>query len=126
VTAIRGRARDESGVAVVVGVGLVAVLVFVAAVSVGTVAIVLAHRRAQVAADLAALAAASARQQGADPCAAATLIAGRDDAEVTDCELDGPTVLVTTAVELLPALGGAEVSARARAGPLLPGHSGQQ
>lgn len=111
------RARDQCGAAVVVAIGLVAVLTFVAAVSVGTVAIVLAHRRAQVAADLGALAGAGALQQGADPCAAASRIVGRHHASVTRCVVDREMVVVSTAVVLLPALGGGEVPARARAGP---------
>lgn len=115
------RTRDERGAAVVVGIGLLAVLLFVAAVSVGTVAIVLEHRRAQVAADLAALAGAAALQRGADPCAAATRIADRHRATVTHCVVDGLTVGVATAVRLPPALGGADVPARARAGPTTPG-----
>jgi secretion/DNA translocation related TadE-like protein len=116
---VRSRSRDERGAAVVVAISLVAVLVFVAVISVGTVGIVLAHRRAQAAADLAALAAAGALQGGGDPCAAAATIAGRHGAAVTRCMVDGLTVVVATAVELPPALGGGEVPARARAGPLL-------
>jgi secretion/DNA translocation related TadE-like protein len=104
----------------VVAIGLVAVLAFVAAVSVGTVAIVLAHRRAQAAADLASLAGASALQRGPDPCAEAARIAGRQGAGVTRCVVDGLAVVVATAVLLPPVLGGAEVPARARAGPVTP------
>jgi secretion/DNA translocation related TadE-like protein len=129
VTRAHARARDERGAAVVVVIGLVAVLAFVAAVSVGTTAIVLAHRRAQVAADLASLAAAAALQRGVEPCAAAAGIARRQGAVVTRCVVDGLTVLVATSVDLLPALGGAAVPARARAGPqgdLVPRDSGQQ
>lgn len=111
------RRRDERGAAVVVAIGLVVVLVFVAAVCVGTVAIVLAHRRAQVAADLASLAGAAALQGGGDPCAAASRIAARDDALVTQCDVNGPSLLVVTSVDLPPALGGGGVRARARAGP---------
>jgi secretion/DNA translocation related TadE-like protein len=111
-------ARDEQGAAVVVGVALVAVLVLVAGVCVGTVAIVLAHRRAQVAADLASLAAAAALQRGGDACGAATSIAGRHDALVTACAVEGTSVLVTTAVTLPPALGGEQLRARSRAGPV--------
>ena len=113
----RARSRDERGAAVVTAIGLLAVLVFVAVVCVGTVAIVLAHRRAQVAADLASLAGAVAVQQGSEPCAEATRIAGRHLAVVTRCVVDGQSVLVATAVELPAVLGGAEVPARARAGP---------
>jgi secretion/DNA translocation related TadE-like protein len=97
--------------------GLVALLLAVATISVGTVAIVVAHRRAQVAADLASLAAATALQLGADPCAEASRIAGRHGAVVRRCLVDGMTVLVATAVALPPVLGADEVPARARAGP---------
>ena len=119
-SAASGRRRDEQGVAVVVALGLVGVLVLVAAVCVGSVAIVLAHRRAQVAADLAALAAASALQRGIDPCGVASRIAGRQGATVTGCVIEGTTVLVSTAIDLPTALGGDAVPARARAGPVTP------
>ena len=119
--AVTRRMRNDRGAAVVVAIGLVAVLVFVAAVSVGTVAIVLAHRRAQVAADLASLAGAAALQRGDDPCTAATSIAARHRAVLTRCVSEGPTVLVETAVRLPTALGGRDAPARARAGPAGPG-----
>ena len=112
------RPRDERGAAVVVGIALLALLVLVAAVCVGSVAIVVSHRRAQVAADLAALAAAGALQRGADPCGAAGQIAGRHAAEVTGCVVEGSAVVVSTAVTLPAGLGGADVPARARAGPV--------
>ena len=114
------RRRDEQGAAVVVALGLIGVLILVTAVCAGSVAIVLTHRRAQVAADLASLAAAGALQRGADPCAAAVRIAGRQGATVTGCEIDGATVLVSTAIDLPAALGGDAVPARARAGPVVP------
>lgn len=120
------RPPDERGAATVVALGLVAVLVFMAAICAGSAAIVVAHRRAQTAADLAALAGAGALQRGADPCFEAARIAGRHDADVTRCVVDGLSVVVATAVELAPALGGADVPARARAGPLLPGDAGEQ
>jgi len=111
------RRRHQDGAAVVLGLGLVAVLVFVTVVSVGTVAIVLGHRQAQAAADLASLAGAVALQRGADPCAAAQTIAGRQHAAVTACVVEGESVLVTTTVRLPSALGSRELPARARAGP---------
>ena len=117
--------RDERGAATVTALGLVALLVFVAAVSMGTTAIVLAHRRAQVAADLASLAAASALQSGDDPCAAAMQIADRHDATVTRCLVDGMSVVVATEVRLPPALGGHVVPARSRAGPQGPTVGGE-
>lgn len=108
---------DERGVAVVVVLALVMVLVTVAFVSVGTVAIVLGHRRAQVAADLAVLAGAAALQQGGDACAAVVRIAARHDARVTGCVVEGLTVAAATAVDLPAILGGREARARSRAGP---------
>lgn len=124
----RARRRDERGVAVVALLGLVAVLVLVAAVSAGTVAIVLAHRRAEVAADLGSLAGATALQGGAEPCAAAGRIVARHGATMTTCVTQGLVVSVTTAVPLPASLGGAGVSARARAGPQSSGRwgAGQQ
>lgn len=113
----RTRCRDDRGAAVVVALALTGLLLFVAAISVGTVAIVLAHRRAQTAADLAALAAAAALERGGDACVAATTIAGRHEAAVTQCAIEGLTVLVATSVALPTALGGGDVPARARAGP---------
>ena len=124
--------RDERGAAVVLALGLVAVLVFVGAVSAGTIGIVIAHRRAQTAADLAALAAAQALQAGGDPCPTAARIAGRHDVALTGCVIDGTSVVVAVAARLPPALGGDQVPARARAGPetislgLPPGDPGQK
>lgn len=113
------RPRDERGAAVVVAIGLCGLIVVVAAIAVGAVAIVLAHRRAQVAADLASLAGASALQHGADPCVAVTRIAGRHAARVTECVVDGLSVVATIAVDLPVALGGGPVVGRSRAGPAL-------
>lgn len=110
--------RDERGAAVVVGLSLVAILVLVALAGVGTAAIVLAHRRVQVAADLAALAAAGALQWGGDPCGAAGEIAGRHATALTRCRVEGSSVLVATTIVLPALLGGREVRARARAGPV--------
>jgi len=118
-------ARDQRGVATVMALCLAVVLLAVAAVSMGTVAIVLAHRRAQVAADLASLAGASAWQSGADPCAAAAAIADRHDATITRCVVDGTSVVVATEVRLPPVLGSHSVPARARAGPQAPTVDGE-
>ncbi len=115
-----GRRRGAHGATTVVAVSLVALLLVVATVATGTVAIVLAHRRAQVAADLASLAAAGALQSGADPCASAAVIAARHHATLTRCLVDGLDVVVATGVELPSALGGRSVAALARAGPFTP------
>jgi secretion/DNA translocation related TadE-like protein len=111
------RSRDDRGAATAMSLGLVGLLVLVSAICVGTVAIVLAHRRAQIAADLASLAGATALQRDGDPCAAASRTAERNDAVVTSCLVEGATVLVATSVRLPLVLGGDEVPARARAGP---------
>jgi secretion/DNA translocation related TadE-like protein len=111
------RSRDERGAVVVVAIAMIGVLVVLAATCAGAVAIVLAHRRAQVAADLAVLAGASALQQGGDACASVVRIAGRHGARVTRCAVDGFSVTASTAVDLPAVLGGGQVPARARAGP---------
>jgi hypothetical protein len=111
--------------------------VCVAAVALAGVAIIARHRAA-TAADMAALAGASAiaRDRGSDPggghvghpaggavgCAAATAIAIANDAVVTNCQVTAHVVDVTARVRipalgLLGGLGLNSVSARARAGP---------
>lgn len=109
--------RDEDGVGTVLVLALVGVLVFLALVASGTTAIVVGHRRAQLAADLAALAGAAAAQDGRDPCAAAADQAARNGATGQECAVDGPVVRVVVRVVLPAALGHREVRARARAGP---------
>lgn len=116
----RSRRRDERGAASIVALSLVAVLVLVAVASAGVAAVVVAHRRAQSAADLAALAAAQALQRGGDPCAAGSSIAQAQRSALTGCGVDGPDVVVIASVELPLLLGGSAVSGRARAGPGTP------
>ena len=73
------------------------------------------RHRAVAAADLAALAAAQTiTSQTA--CATAREVAAANDAELTECQISGPTVTVTVTVQphLLPQ---EHLSARARAGP---------
>ena len=125
-TAALRRPRDESGAVVVVAVGLIGVLVVVALTCAGCAALVVTHRRAQVAADLGALAGAAALQQGGDPCSAAARIAGRHAASLAACVVEGQSVLVTASVALAVPLTEGSVSARARAGPAtaLPSSAG--
>jgi secretion/DNA translocation related TadE-like protein len=114
--------RDQRGVAAVLAVvltGLLAVVTFVAA---GIVGAIDAHRRAQAAADLSALAGGSALVHDADVCAAAATIAGRNGASLVSCGLDGDSVAVVVAVAAPGGLPGVpELRARARAGPAGPG-----
>jgi secretion/DNA translocation related TadE-like protein len=77
-----------------------------------------AHRRAQSAADLAALAGAVAQQRGDDACSGAADVARGNEAELLACEVLGEDVRVTVRVSS-PELAGHtwEVQGRARAGP---------
>lgn len=73
------------------------------------------RHRAQNAADLTALAAATALRDGADPCALARRIAELNAADLRACTpSDGGDVVVTTETRGF----GFHVSASARAGPL--------
>jgi secretion/DNA translocation related TadE-like protein len=81
-------------------------------------ALVLAHRQAQAAADLAALAVATAASRGADPCAAGAVIAEANGARLTSCALAGRTGMVRVVVSGPRWLGQrADLEAEARAGP---------
>lgn len=110
------RAGRERGAATVVAVALVGVVLLVGLALGEVAAWVAAHRRAQAAADLAALAAAA--QVAADPCAAATRVATANGARLTSCRPDGLEVRVEVAVDAPRRLGPAAVlEAEARAGP---------
>lgn len=110
-------ARDDRGVGSVLGIAMMGVLVSVTlAVGCGD-SVVAAHRSAQAAADLAALAAAGALQDGDDPCASAADIAGENRADLRDCRVDGWNVSVVVVSEARLPVGRVELPARARAGP---------
>lgn len=112
------RGRGEAGVATVLTAALCGVLLLVAMVAGGLVAVVAAHRTAQAGADLAALAGARAVQDGDDPCGTAAEIARRNRTVLEDCSVRGFEVTVRVGVEtrLLPG-GAATMRARSRAGP---------
>lgn len=112
-----GRDGDQRGVAVVLVLGMVAVLMTLALVCGGVVALVVTHRKAQAAADLAALAGATDLQVGRDACAGVGRIAEANGALVESCAVRGSEVTVTVLVRTSPLLGGRELRARARAGP---------
>ncbi|HWU33502.1 MAG TPA: pilus assembly protein TadG-related protein, partial [Marmoricola sp.] len=69
------KARDEAGAATVFVLALVFALVAIAGGAGAVVAAVIAHRTAQNAADLAALAAAQEVVSGADGCTTASAVA---------------------------------------------------
>ena len=110
------RARDERGAASVLAVGVVGVLLALGSTLAVLGAVVVAHRAAQSAADLAALAGAAART---DRCDAATRVAQRNRASVTSCVAEGRDVRVTVTVPGPRWHGlGADLAATARAGPV--------
>lgn len=110
--------RREDGAGTVLAVAMLGVLVTVTVATSGVVGVVAAHRRAQSAADLAALAGASALQDGGDACAHAGAIAERNGAELRSCQVDDWNVSVMV-VNRMPLPGGAlDLEARGRAGPV--------
>ncbi len=108
---------------VVAGVALAGLLVVVALLAAGAVAVVDVHRQIQSAADLAALAGAVAVQDGRDPCAEATALARRNGAIEVTCATDGVTVTLTVARPLRIAGLTLTLRARSRAGPAEAGGS---
>jgi secretion/DNA translocation related TadE-like protein len=83
-----------------------------------TAAMVTAHRTAQAAADLAALAGASAAARGEEPCGAAKHVADGNGATLSGCRREGADLWVTVVVTGPHWLGAAaDLAAQARAGP---------
>ena len=111
------RCRDERGVGVVITLGLVGVLTTLALVCAAAVALVVTHRKAQSAADLAALAGATDLRAGRDGCAGAAQVAEANGAVLRACSVAGQEVEVTVVVAAPGVLGSRELRARARAGP---------
>ncbi|WJY67143.1 Rv3654c family TadE-like protein [Corynebacterium auris] len=105
----RAHANDE-GYATVMSVGIIAAVVSLMLVVVGAGAQVASSHRARNAADLAAVAGATAFYEGADACGAAAMTAELNGARVDSCELREPDVLVEVSV--------GRSRAQARAGPL--------
>lgn len=113
------RRPDQRGFATVAVVALAGVVLLVGAVVVGVAAIMVAHRRAQSAADLAALAGAGAGQHGADACAAAATIAAANGGRLVACARSGDDVTVRVAVRAPPLPGLVpDLDGEARAGPV--------
>jgi secretion/DNA translocation related TadE-like protein len=111
-------ADAERGSATLFAVAVIGLLVLVGA-ALGVVgAMVHAHRVAQSAADLAALAGAQAHQRGADGCAAAAAIATANGATLDSCATAGADLQVRVTVAGPHWLGQShDLSAQARAGP---------
>jgi secretion/DNA translocation related TadE-like protein len=110
--------RHERGSATPFAIACLSVLLVLAAALGVVAAMVRAHRIAQSAADLAALAVADAVASGRDPCAAGVAVAEANDARLVSCDLDGRDATVTVTVGGPHWLGQvADLSAEARAGP---------
>lgn len=97
---------------------MLGLLVAVTVATAGAVGIIATHRVAQAAADLAALAGASAVQEGGDPCGQAARVADRNRATLLSCEVAGWNVTVVVSADTARLPGGVlDLRARARAGP---------
>jgi secretion/DNA translocation related TadE-like protein len=112
------RGSRERGAATVLATAFLGLLLLVGTALGVVVAMVAAHRQAQAAADLAALAAAGALQRGHDACGAAAHVAAANGTSLQDCLVDGTAVtvsVVATGPRFLGQTG--DLDARARAGP---------
>lgn len=113
--------ESERGSGTVLALGVIAVLLSLALATAGIVQAYAAQARVQAAADLSALAGASAWNSVAypgDPCARAATVAEANGASVESCWVDGEDVRVIAVV--LTRVLGVERAAhgRARAGPV--------
>ena len=110
--------RDGRGAATLLGVSFLAVLLLVGAALGVAGAMVVAHRTAQSAADLAALSAAGALADGRNPCSAAAATARGNGARLDLCTVGSREVTVEVTVPGPRWLGQQhDLTARARAGP---------
>jgi secretion/DNA translocation related TadE-like protein len=110
--------RSERGSISPLVVACVGVLLLLGAALGVVSAMVRAHRDAQAAADLAALAVAQALGAGRDPCAAGAAIAAANRARLESCVVEGPDARVRVEVDGPQWLGQrADLAAEARAGP---------
>jgi secretion/DNA translocation related TadE-like protein len=109
----------ERGSAAVLVTALFGVLVVVTGLVAAVGGVVTGQRRVEAAADLAALAGASAAQAGRDPCAAATSIARRNGGLLSGCAVHGEVVTVVVHRDSRPMFGRSlTLAGRARAGPV--------
>jgi secretion/DNA translocation related TadE-like protein len=115
----RRRPTEERGGATVLAVTCLGLLLLVGAALGVVAAMVAAHRQAQAAADLAALAGATTIGDGGDPCAAASGVATANRATLLACTVEGSDVHVEVRVTGPRWLGQTgDLTAQARAGPV--------
>ena len=120
----RGLARGEAGSASVLMVGIVGVVIALSGAALVIAGYAVSYHRARAAADLSALSAAAAFQQGRDACAQAALTAEQHSAQVKHCDAVGDAIdfVVTVRLSLatrtrIPQLP-KTVTAEAHAGPV--------
>lgn len=111
------RSTGEKGSATVLATVMIGALTAVTLLALTAGGILVDHRRAEAAADLAALAGAAALRDGADGCAAAERLARANGAVLAGCEVALETVLVEVVVDTGFAELVGTITARARAGP---------
>jgi len=112
--------RLEAGSTTVHAIVLICVLTTTAMLAAAGAGLVAGHRRAASAADLAALAGASAIQQGESGCTVAGEVARANDTQMISCHPDGDVLTVEVAVEVDSAFSRSfTLRGRARAGPAL-------
>jgi secretion/DNA translocation related TadE-like protein len=112
------RRPDQAGSATVLVIAVAGLVVFLAAALGVVAAMVHAHRVAQSAADLAALAGARGLALGHDGCDDARAIAAANATRLTSCRTSGATILVGVAASGPRWFGqSADLGAQARAGP---------
>ena len=117
-------ARSELGNASVLMAGILGIVMALSSGALVIAGYAVGYRRARAAADLSALSAAAAFQDGRDPCAQAVLTARQNGARVDGCSNvgDGVDFVVTVRVSVLahnrfPQLP-RTVAAKAHAGPV--------
>lgn len=112
------RRRDGRGSAAVLAVSLLTIVVLVTAGISVVGGIFRAHRQAQAAADLAALAGAVAASEGGDACGEAAAIAQANGSVLVACDVSGGVVTVDVSAEGPSyAARSFDVASTARAGP---------
>jgi secretion/DNA translocation related TadE-like protein len=113
------RTREERGTATVFALVFVGLLATVAVLGAAVAAVLVGQRQAAAAADLAALAGASAVQDGGAACPAAEQIAERNRAGLRECAVSGDVVTVEVTLAVRSVFRSeVQVRARARAGPV--------
>ena len=112
------RRASQRGSATVLALTVIGALSLAGLLLASVAGVLVAQRRVEAAADLAALAGASALQRGGDGCAAASEVARRNGAENVACRAVGTELRVTVGVETTALPGrSVTVSGQARAGP---------